>query len=127
MAFLYELALHGVEADHTATYKELIDMTTIWSHEPEDYLTGVFDTNEDFYTTNYLYAWMLESQLRYRLVEDYGESWWREPAAGELLVDLWSRGYVPTPESMSLELGFEECSPSRIVEQLFEHELATRP
>jgi hypothetical protein len=127
MAFLYELALHGVEADHTATYKELVDMTSIWSHEPEDYLTGVFETNEDFYTTNYLYAWMLEAQLRRRLEEDFGPAWWREPAAGARLVELWRRGYVPTPANLSAELGYEECSPRELVELLEEQERATRP
>lgn len=126
-AFLYELVFHGVEADPAEAYRNLIEMTTIWTQAPEDLLTGIYDTNEDFYTTNYLYAWMLEAQLRHRLETDHGPRWWSEPAAGKLVHDLWRQGYQLLPQTLSAELGYDDCDPRRLLTTLEELEADTQP
>ncbi|OGD76800.1 MAG: hypothetical protein A2Y64_07775 [Candidatus Coatesbacteria bacterium RBG_13_66_14] len=127
VSFLYELTLHGVEADPRLSYKELIDWAGVWTRTDEEYDTGVYYANEDFYTTNYLYAWLLESLVRETLTDRLGGEWWRDPAAGDFLEGLWSRGYEATPGEIAAELGYAEISPVPLVERLMEEEEATRP
>ncbi|HDR06087.1 MAG TPA: hypothetical protein ENN88_00475 [Candidatus Coatesbacteria bacterium] len=126
-SFLYEMVLHGVEADPLESYVELVDWAGVWSRTAQEYDTGVYLTNEDFYTTNYLYAWMLEAVIRRELVRRFGDDWWREPAAGDFFQGLWSRGYLLTPEEIAVELGHAELSPVPLLERLLAEDEATRP
>lgn len=126
-SFLYELVLHGVEADPLPSYRELLDAISIWERTDEEYDTGVYYTNEDFYTTNYLCAWMLEALIRERLIERFGDEWWRDTGTGELLRGLWFQGNRPTPEEIAAELGYPELTPIQLVKRLVQEEAATRP
>ncbi|HUT98049.1 MAG TPA: hypothetical protein VM054_03150 [bacterium] len=127
VSFLYELTLHGVEADPLESYRELVDWAGVWTRTDEEYDTGVYYTNEDFYTTSYLYAWLLEAEVRQTLLDRFGEEWWRDPAAGGFLEGLWSQGYEPTPGEIAAELGYAEISPVPLVERLIRQEEETRP
>ncbi len=126
-SFLYELVLHGVEADPLPSYRELLDAISIWEHTEEEYDTGVYYTNEDFYTTNYLCAWMLEAMIREQLIERFGDEWWRDPGTGEFLRGLWFQGNKPTPEEIAAELGYPELTPIPLIERLAQEEAVTRP
>jgi hypothetical protein len=50
------------------------------------------DVDPFFYAARYLRAWALETHLRRVLAERFGEAWFDEPGAGELLRGLWSQG-----------------------------------
>ncbi|MCX7021018.1 MAG: hypothetical protein NTW26_01860, partial [bacterium] len=117
VSFLYELLLHGVEADPRAGYKELVDWAGVWTRTDEEYDTGVYYANEDFYTTSYLYAWLLEAEVRQTLLDRFGEEWWRDPEAGAFLEGLWSQGYKATPGEIAAELGYPDISPVPLVER----------
>ena len=127
VSFLYELTLHGVEADPRPGYVELVDWAGVWTRTEVEYDTGVYYINEDFYTTNYLYAWLLEALVRETLLDRFGAEWWRDPAAGDFLKELWFQGYKPTPAEMATDLGYAELTPVPLVERLVEEEAATRP
>jgi hypothetical protein len=127
VSFLYELTLHGVEADPMESYRELVDWAVVWTDTDEEYDTAVYYTNEYFYTTNYLYAWLLEALVRETLVNRFGADWWQAPEAGTLLEGLWSRGYEATPAEMATGLGYPELTPVPLVERLVAEEEATRP
>jgi hypothetical protein len=127
MSFLYELALHGVEADPMESYRELWDWAFVWTDTDEEYDTAVYYTNEYFYTTNYLYAWLLEALVRETLLDRFGDEWWRDPAAGDFLEKLWAQGYRPTAGELAAGLGYEELTPVPLVERLLEQEIQTRP
>jgi len=127
VSFLYELTLHGVEADPRESYRELVDWAGVWTRTEEEYDVGLYITNEDFYTTSYIYAWLLEALVRETLLDRFGEEWWRDPLAGEFLEGLWSQGYKPTPGELASELGYAEISPVPLVERLIHQEAETRP
>jgi hypothetical protein len=55
-------------------------------------VTWLSDVDPFFYVAAYLRAWALETHLRRELRERFGELWFEDPAAGELLRELWSIG-----------------------------------
>jgi hypothetical protein len=50
------------------------------------------DVDPFFYSARYLRAWALETHLRRLLTERFGEAWFEQQSAGELLRGLWRRG-----------------------------------
>jgi oligoendopeptidase F len=70
----YELILHqGNEVDNMSeVYREKMEESLKFQHPEAHYLT---DTDDGFYTSQYLRAWIFESQLRAYLVEKVGEAW----------------------------------------------------
>ena len=55
-------------------------------------VTWLEDVDEGFYVAAYLRAWALEKRWRAHLTESFGEAWFREPAAGDFLRDIWRHG-----------------------------------
>jgi len=89
----YELALHGEPAasleglpDHYAAQLSGALRIT-WPRE-----TWLTDVDPGFYAANYLRAWALETRLRSMLRDRFGETWFAEPAAGDVLRALWRDG-----------------------------------
>jgi hypothetical protein len=54
--------------------------------------TWLSDVDAFFYCAAYLRAWALETHLRRELQDRFGELWFEDPRAGELLRELWSTG-----------------------------------
>jgi hypothetical protein len=54
--------------------------------------TWLSDVDPFFYAASYLRAWALETHLRRELRGHFGELWFENPRAGELLRTLWSTG-----------------------------------
>ena len=54
--------------------------------------TWLSDVDPFFYVAAYLRAWALETHLRRELRERFGELWFEDPRAGELLRELWGIG-----------------------------------
>ena len=69
--------------------------------------TWLSDVDEFFYAARYLRAWALETQLRGRLRERFGETWFEQPEAGEHLQALWRSGQsAPAEELLGAPLDF---------------------
>jgi hypothetical protein len=87
----YELELHGegaVDGLEKLYAKRLSDAVHVdW---PE--ATWLSDVDPFFYVAAYLRAWALETHLRRELRERFGELWFEDRRAGELLRELWSTG-----------------------------------
>lgn len=54
--------------------------------------TWLSDVDPGFYAANYLRAWAFETRLRKLLRERFGERWFTQAAAGDLLREIWSEG-----------------------------------
>jgi hypothetical protein len=67
--------------------------------------TWISDVDPFFYSARYLRAWAAERSLRAHLIETFGERWFAEPAAGDLLRDIWSRGQRAHVEELLEEIG----------------------
>ena len=90
----YELELHGggpVDGLERAYARRLSEAV----HVGWPTATWLSDVDDFFYSARYLRAWALETHTRAALGERFGPAWFEEPAAGEFLRDLWSRGQGP--------------------------------
>jgi hypothetical protein len=54
--------------------------------------TWLSDVDAFFYVAAYLRAWALETHLRGELRDRFGELWFEDPGAGDVLRELWSTG-----------------------------------
>jgi hypothetical protein len=87
----YEVALHAGAplADLPTRYTQALDAALGIPHSPTDYLE---DVDGGFYCTCYLRAWAFEAQLADHLRGRFGNRWFAEPAAGDLVRQLMSLG-----------------------------------
>jgi hypothetical protein len=100
----YELRLHGGgrspeenAADYARTLGSAVRVE--WPRA-----TWLSDVDPFFYAARYLRAWAFETHLRQVLTGRFGERWFAEPEAGELLRSLWSRGQASTADELLAEL-----------------------
>jgi hypothetical protein len=101
----YETLLHaqtGPLDGMAAEYSRRLSAATLVEVPPGNYLT---DVDDGFYCASYLRAWMLEGALRMILQDRYGMRWFRDPAAGVWLKELWSHGQHFTAEQLLLKHG----------------------
>jgi hypothetical protein len=76
------------------------------------------DMDAGFYSADYLRAWIRHAQLRSYLVQEVGEDWWRSPATGEILRNLFAEGTRPTSEEIAARLGYEPFDTRPLVAEL---------
>ncbi len=96
-------------------YSELLTQATGVRFPTENFLA---DMDAGFYSADYLRAWIRSAQLRHRLLADVGEDWWRSPATGELLRELFREGTRPTSEEIAGRLGFAPLDVAPLVAEL---------
>jgi hypothetical protein len=96
----YEAVLHSTADFDQASqlYAELLTPATKFRHWPEEFL---YDTDDGFYSANYLRAWLLETQLREYLKTRFGRRWWKRKGAAQYLIDLWNTGERYTAEELA--------------------------
>jgi hypothetical protein len=114
----FELAFWDRFPDDGGTpggYSELLTQATGVRFPTENFLA---DMDAGFYSADYLRAWIRSAQLRHRLLADVGENWWRSPATGELLRELFREGTRPTSEEIAGRLGFAPLDIAPLVAEL---------
>jgi hypothetical protein len=82
---------------------------------PEYYLA---DVDDGLYSANYLRAWMLEVQLRGKLMAEFGERWFSQPEACDFLKDLWWLGQELTAEELAHRLGYPGLQIEPLIEDV---------
>ncbi|HEY2327156.1 MAG TPA: hypothetical protein VGH52_06700 [Gaiellaceae bacterium] len=96
---LYEIEFF--QADDAATmqsrYFELLSDALKLPVNKESYLD---DIDGSYYVIGYLRSWAFEAQLRDYLRSEFGNEWFAQSEAGELLRDLWALGQGPTAEAL---------------------------
>jgi hypothetical protein len=95
-----------------AGYSELLTRATGICYPAENFLA---DMDAGFYSADYLRAWIRSAQLLHRLRADVGDDWWRSPATGELLRELFREGTRPSSEEIAGRLGFDPLDPEPLV------------
>ena len=76
------------------------------------------DMDAGFYSADYLRAWIRHAQLREHLIREVGDDWWRSPATGELLRELFSEGTKPSSEEIARRLGYEPFDTGPLIREL---------
>jgi hypothetical protein len=105
----YEIALYqrGPERPMAEEYEERMANALFVGVHRGFYL---YDVDPQLYATRYLRAWAFEARLHSVLQERYNEDFWRNPAAGTWLKDLFSRGQRDDASAIAHELGGKSLS-----------------
>jgi hypothetical protein len=115
----YELGFWDAFAEEGGSsprdYAQLITDATGVRYDPRNYLS---DMDGGFYSADYLRAWIRSAQLRAYLRREVGESWWRDPRAGEILRGMFAEGTKPTSEEVAGRLGFDPLDTGPLVAEL---------
>jgi hypothetical protein len=101
--------------DHAQTYADNLRAAVGFRYRADGYLA---DMDGDFYSADYLRAWIRTAQLRVHLRGTIGEDWWRRPETGELLRALFTEGTRPTSEEIADRIGCDPLDTSPLVEEL---------
>ena len=101
----YERRLHAADVDLTQMPDEYARRLSGAVHVDWPKGSWIADVDGFFYAACYLRAWATERSLRAHLVEQFGERWFAEPAAGDLLKQIWSKGQRTLAEELLEELG----------------------
>jgi hypothetical protein len=101
--------------DYAETYAENLRRAIGFRYRPDGYLA---DMDGDFYSADYLRAWIRTAQMRAHLRETIGPDWWRRPQTGELLTDLFAEGTRPTSEEIAARIGFEPLDTEPLLDEL---------
>ena len=98
-------------------YEEYLTTATGIRYRSINYLS---DMDAGFYSADYLRAWIRSAQLRRHLIGTIGEDWWRNPATGDLLRELFREGTKPSSEEIAGRLGFDPLDTAPLL-----HEIST--
>ncbi|HEY7792402.1 MAG TPA: hypothetical protein VIA10_00180 [Gaiellaceae bacterium] len=98
-----------------AGYAERLTEATGIRYPAENFLS---DMDSGFYSADYLRAWIRSAQLRRYLVDEVGEDWWRSPATGARLQELWREGTRPTSEEVAGRLGVDPLDTDPLLHEL---------
>jgi hypothetical protein len=72
----------------------------------------------DFYSADYLRAWIRSAQLHAHLRREVGQDWWRSSETGDRLRELFLEGTKPTSEEIAGRLGFDPLDVRPLVGEL---------
>ncbi len=102
-------------SDYAKTYEDNLRGAVGFRYRADGYLV---DMDGDFYSADYLRAWIRTAQLRAHLRSTIGEDWWRRAETGELLRALFQEGTRPTSEEIADRIGYEPLDTEPLVEEL---------
>jgi hypothetical protein len=102
----------GGDAD---VYERLLTEATGIRYRKDNFLS---DMDAGFYSADYLRAWIRSAQLRAHLIREVGEDWWRNPATGDLLRELFREGTKPTSEEIAGRLGFDPFDTAPLLHEI---------
>ena len=94
-------------------YATTLSGATRFEYAPQNYLN---DMDPGYYSADYLRAWITEAMLRRHLEDAYGQDWFTDPEAGELLRGLWATGEKQENEDIASAIGCEPYDTSYLVE-----------
>jgi hypothetical protein len=100
---------------YAPVYAERLRRATRFRYRPDAYLA---DMDDDFYSADYLRAWIRSAQLRAHLRERFGDEWWRTPGTGEFLRGLFVEGTRPSSEEIAARIGFEPLDTDPLVREV---------
>jgi hypothetical protein len=121
--FLFERALHSGEEEPWWRYQDLWERARLTPMSLPQAEMGYLLANEDFYSVNYLEAWLLEAQLRETLRREFGSCWFADPGAGRFLIRLWALGNEKPVGELAQELGYQGLDAGvlrREIERLYQ-------
>jgi len=115
----YELILHDGQpiSDKESSYKEILSAVNLMEYTRENYLK---DVDNGFYCTNYIRAWIFQSQLKEHIYRKFGYDWYKKKKTGFFLRELWSYGQKYSASEVLSQLDFERLDISYLIDSLID-------
>ncbi len=103
---LYEMELHAKRDidGMDDRYKQIMEKGLKMRHKANRYL---LDVDDGFYVSQYLRAWIFETQLRKHVKEKTQRDWFNSPEAGNILKELWSYGQKYNVDELARMIGYD--------------------
>ncbi len=113
----YELILHNGEPVNgkESDYKEILSNVNLMDYPAENYLR---DVDDGFYCTNYIRAWIFQSQLREYMYRKFDYSWYKKKKAGSFLKELWGYGQKYSINEILSQLGLDRMDIDYLINSL---------
>lgn len=115
--FLWELELAAAErpGELGPRYAELLSEATGFAH---DALTYIEDVRPGFWVARQLRAWMLSAIMADALRERFGDAWYRDRAAGQVLRELLSAGQRDDAAQLASQVGDARLAPGSLLRKV---------
>jgi hypothetical protein len=113
----YEIILHdaGPISGKDEIYREILTSVNLMQYSRVNYLK---DVDEGFYCTDYIRAWIFESQLKDYIHTKFGYGWFKQKKAGDFLKELWSYGQKYNTAEILEQLDFEGLDVNYLIDSL---------
>lgn len=119
---LFEIAWRtgrlGTEASPREAWRRLMEEAVGFPLVAGDAYRWALDDEDFFASADHLRAFVLAAMIEERLVQGFGERWWREPDAGRWLGSLWAAGNRDRPLEVARALGLSGLDPGALVRRL---------
>jgi hypothetical protein len=102
-------------AAYASVYAERLLRATGFRYRADAFLA---DMDDDFYSADYLRAWVRTAQLRAHVRGRFGPDWWRTPATGAFLRELFAEGTRPSSEEIAERIDFQPLDTGPLVGEL---------
>jgi len=93
-------------------YSELMQRYTGFFYQPEACL---FDLVPEFYSLDYVMAWMAEAAMEQELQNQFGQRWMFSKGASDLIKAWWAEGYKNEINGFMVSNGLGNLSPEHIL------------
>jgi hypothetical protein len=115
----YELILHDGKPlnGKELIYKEIMSGVNLMEYQAENYLR---DVDNGFYCTNYIRAWIFQSQLKEYIYKKFGCRWYKNKKAGLFLRELWNYGQKYSAVEILSQLGFKRMDIDYLISSLID-------
>jgi hypothetical protein len=116
---IYQLELYRAElpGQMGGRFAEILSGATGVRFDPRTYL---MDLARGFWVARKLRAWMLQAILQESLRDRYDADWYRNPAAGPFLGELFSAGQRDDAGELAVQLGQEKLSARPLAAEIGE-------
>ena len=113
----YELTLHDGSAveGKDSIYRQILSSVNLMEYPAESYLK---DVDEGFYCTNYIRAWIFQSQLEEYMYRKFSRGWYKKKAAGSFLKELWYYGQKYSAVEVLSQLDFNRLDIDYLIGSL---------
>ncbi len=118
--FLYELQLHSQNPNASKIYADFLSQAIGFKRTASDEKRYLYDVDANYYVVDYLRAWFLEAQLKSKLKEKFGESWFEKKEAGDYLKSLWANGNKFTGEELAPQIGYQTITSEALINEINE-------
>lgn len=115
----YELILHDGKPINgkDSIYKKILSTVSLMEYTGENYLR---DVDGGFYCTNYIRAWIFQSQLKEYMYRKFDYDWYKKKKAGLFLKELWSCGQKYSIAEILSQLGFDKMDINYLISSLID-------